>query len=147
MIIRQHENVAECRYAPIEKECFGIVLSSETFYEYIYGAKIAAETDHKPLPGILKKSLSDMIPRLQRLMLRIRRYIIDLQYTPGKSLILADALSHSKPPKTKNYTEQEISIHVNLVKNTMPVSDDTWRIIAVERDKDETLHQVKNKYN
>ena len=54
-----------------------------------------------------------MTPRLQRLM--------DLQYTPGKSLILADALSHSKPPKTKSNTEQDISIHVNLLQKLSTV--------------------------
>jgi len=43
----------------------------------------------------------------------------------------------------KSHTEQEISIHVNLVKKTMPVSDDMWRTIAEETDKDETLHQLK----
>jgi len=48
---------------------------------------------------------------------------MDLQYTPGKSLVLADALSRGKPPKMKSDTEQEIPFHVNLVKKTMPVSD------------------------
>ena len=51
--------------------------------------------------------------------------------------------SVGNPPKMKSHTEQEISIHVNLVKKTMPVSDDMWRTIAEETDKDETLHQLK----
>ena len=63
-------------------------------------------------------------------MPRRRRYGLDFQYAPGKSLILADALSCGKPPKTKSDTEQDISIHVNLVKKTMPVSDDTWKTIV-----------------
>jgi len=50
---------AECRYAQIEKVCLGIVFACEHFYEYIYGAKIAAETDHKSLLGIIKKELDD----------------------------------------------------------------------------------------
>ena len=95
-------------------------------YDYIYGARIATETDHKPLLGIIKKSLSEMTPRVQRLVLRIRRYDMDLQYTPGKSLISTNALSHGKPHKKKSDTEQEISIHVYLVKKTMPVSEDMW---------------------
>ena len=104
---------------------------------------LATETDYKPLLGIIKKSLSEMTPRLQRLMLRIRRYDMDLQYTSGKYMILTDALSRGKSPKTKSDTEQEISIHVNLVKKTMLVSDDMRRTIAEETDKDERLHQVK----
>ena len=138
---------AECRYAQIEKECLGIVFACEKFHEYIYGAKIAAETDHKPLVGIITKSLSDMTPRIQRLMLRIRRYDMDLQYTPGKSLILADALSRGRPPKKKSDTEEEISIHVNLVKKSMPVSDVMWKTIAEETDNDDTLRRVKSRIN
>jgi len=53
---------AGCRYTQIEKECLGMVFACEKFHEYIYGAKIAAETDHKPLMGINKKSLSKMTP-------------------------------------------------------------------------------------
>jgi len=68
---------AVCRYTQIEKECL------EKFHEYVYGAETSAETDHKPLLGIIKKSLSEMTPRLHRLMLGIRRYDMDLQYTPG----------------------------------------------------------------
>jgi len=58
-------------------------------------------------------------------------------------LILEDALSSGKSPKIKSATEQEISIRVNVVKKIMLVSDDMWRTIAEETDKDETLHQVK----
>jgi len=124
---------ADCRCAQTEKECLGIVpiFACEEFHEYIYGAKIAAETDHKPLLGIINS--------LQRVMLRIRRYDMVLQYTPAKSLILGDG----KPLKTKSDTEQEVSVRVNLVKKTMPVRDDTWRTIAEETDKDETLHHIK----
>jgi len=134
---------AECRHAQIEKECLGKVFAGEKFQQYIYGGKVAVETDHKPLLGIIKKSLSEMTPRLQRLMLKLRRYDMDLQFIPGKSMILADVLLRGKPPKTKSDTEQEISIYANLVKKTMPLSDDMWGTIAEETDKDETLHQVK----
>jgi len=85
---------AECRYAQIEKDC--LLFACEKFHEYIYGAKIAAETDHKALLGIIKKS--EMTLRLQRMMLTIGRYNMDLQYTLTKPLILADALSGGKPP-------------------------------------------------
>jgi len=134
---------AECRYAQIEKECLGIVVACGKFHDYIYGTKISAETDHRPLIGVIKKNLCDMTPRLQRLMLRIRRYDLTLDYTPGKSLILADALSRGKPPKKQSDTEQELTIHVNLVKKYMPVSDYMWNALAEETEKDVTLRQVK----
>jgi len=73
-----------------------------------------------------------MTHKLPRLKLKIPGYDVDLQCIHGKSLILADALSRDKQPKTKSDTEQEISIHVNLVKKSMPVSDDIWKTIAEE---------------
>jgi len=69
---------AGCRYAQMEKEYIGIVFACEKFHEYLYGAKIAKEADHKPPQGIIKKSLNEMTPILQRLMLRIQRYDMDL---------------------------------------------------------------------
>ena len=51
---------AEQRYATIEKETLGMVFACEKFHEFIYGVPdVIAETDHKPLITIVKKSLCD----------------------------------------------------------------------------------------
>ena len=63
---------AEKHYAQIEKETLGLLFGCERFHEYIYGAKITLETDHKPLIAIFNKNLNDTPPRIQRLLLRIR---------------------------------------------------------------------------
>ena len=56
-------------------------------------------------------------------------------------------LSRGRPPKKKSDTEEEISIHVNLVKKSMPVSDVMWKTIAEETDNDDTLRRVKSRIN
>ena len=83
---------AEKNYAQIEKELLGLVFACEKFHEYVYGATVIGETDHKPLVSLHKKNLCDLTPRLQRMMLRLRRYDLKLEFKPGKYLIVADIL-------------------------------------------------------
>ena len=84
---------AEKNYAQIEKEQLGDMFACERFHIYIYGRKVIVETDHQPLIAISKKQLCDAPPRLQRLLLRIQKYDLMLEYTPGKLLVVADTLS------------------------------------------------------
>ncbi|KAK3727484.1 hypothetical protein QZH41_006425 [Actinostola sp. cb2023] len=60
----------------------------------------ALETDHRPLVSIITKSLDKAPARLQRMLLRLQRYNIDLQYKPGKELYTADTLSRAHLPTT-----------------------------------------------
>ncbi len=84
----------EIRYAQIEKECLGLTYGLEIFHCYVYGLPtFTVETDHRPLVSIIKKSLNEMSPRIQRLLMKMQRYDFELIYTPGKHLVLADALS------------------------------------------------------
>lgn len=95
MLIRSMTKT-EARYAQIEKECLGPVYGLELFHCYVYGLPtFTVETDHRPLESIIKKSLNDMSPRIQRLVIRIQRYDFELVYTPGKHLVLADTLSRA----------------------------------------------------
>lgn len=48
---------AEQRYAQIEKEALSISFGCDKFYQFVYGQKIAIETDHKPLLSIAAKGI------------------------------------------------------------------------------------------
>ena len=61
--------------------------------------KIIVESDHKPLQGIFKKSVLAAPCRLQRMLLRLQRYNLDVQYKPGSQMYLADHLSRAFPAK------------------------------------------------
>ena len=52
--------------------------------QYIYGKKVTIESEHKPLEAIVKKALASALPRLQRILLRMQKYDITLEYKPGK---------------------------------------------------------------
>ena len=133
----------ECRYAQIEKECLGLVFGLEKFHSYIYGLPtFTVETDHRPLVAIMKKNLNEMSPRIQRMMMKMQRYDIELIYTPGKHLILADALSRAPIKGCASTTEEDVQVHVNTVSAALPVSDAKTRQIIDETVKDPELQRV-----
>ncbi|KAG1928056.1 gag-pol fusion protein [Pimephales promelas] len=142
---------SECRYAQIEKECLGLVFGFEKFHDYVYGlSSFTAETDHKPLIAIIKKNVNQMSPRIQRLMMRLQRYDFELVYTPGKYIVLADALSRA-PLTSKSsdasFTEDDVNTHVNLVVESLPVSDRKRKQIDEETAKDPVLQAVIQNLN
>jgi hypothetical protein len=126
---------AERNYAQIEKELLGILVACEKFHEFIYGTSVVVETDHKPLISLHRKNLNDLTPRLQRLMLRLRRYDLHLEYIPGKFLIVADTLSRAVNPEARPQ-EVESSLHVEVIKKTYSVSDPMWEKIKLHTLKD-----------
>ena len=83
---------SEQDYAQIEKEMYAIVFGTERFHQYIYGRPVEIITDHKPLEAILRKPLSAAPPRLQRMMLRLQKYEINVLHKRGKNIPVADTL-------------------------------------------------------
>ncbi|KAI7810790.1 hypothetical protein IRJ41_006595 [Triplophysa rosa] len=97
-------------------------------------------TDHKPLIAIIKKNLNEMSPRIQRLMMKLQRYDFYLIYTPGKYIVLADALPRAYTQREKSQessTEADVTLHVN-----MEISDTKSKQIAGETAKDKDLQMV-----
>ena len=93
----------ERQYAQIEKECLAIVFSCERFSQYLAGReKITVETDHKPLQSIFRKSILSAPCRRQRMLLRLQRFNIDVNYKPGTQMFIADHLSRSSLKATDN---------------------------------------------
>lgn len=133
---------SECRYAQIEKECLGIVFGCQKFHQYIFGLpNIILETDHKPLIPLSKKALSDMTPRLQRLMLKLQRYSFTLIWTPGKHLYLADALSRSNAA-TSTKLSTTVNAHVNMVMGALASKDSLHERIRKATVTDDVLQAV-----
>lgn len=84
---------AEKNYVALELECLAIVFACHKFDQYIYGKKIRVETDHKPLESITRKSLLSAPRRLQRMLLSLQRYDLEVVYRPGDQQVIADTLS------------------------------------------------------
>ena len=69
---------AEQRYSQIEKELLAQVFGLEHNHHYTFGRRVILWTDHKPLISIYKKPLASAPKRLQRLLLRLQQYDVDL---------------------------------------------------------------------
>ena len=85
----------EERYAQIEKELLAIVFGAERFENYLYGRRVVVETDHKPLESIFKKSLVTAPKRLQRMLMRLQKFDLEVRYKKGTTMYLADTLSRA----------------------------------------------------
>lgn len=70
-----------------------IVFGCEKFHQYLYGRKVHVESGHKPLEIIFKKLLLSAPARLQRMLMRVQKYSLEVKYKPDKEMHIADALS------------------------------------------------------
>lgn len=69
------------------------------------------------------KSLNEMTLRTRHLIMKLQSYDSELIYSPGKYLVLADALSRAPVMSHASSTEQEIENHVTMIVESLPVSD------------------------
>ena len=77
-----------------------VVYGSDRFNQYVYGRRYIVESDHKPLQSIFQRNIDKAQPRIQRLLLRLKRYDIDLTFTPGRDIPVPDTLSRAYLPNS-----------------------------------------------
>ena len=90
-------------YVQIEKETLAVVFGCETFHQFVYGRTVEVETDHRPLQSI-NKPLHQAPARLQRFLLQLQKYDLQVTYKPGKYLHVADNSESIEPPRDKRAT-------------------------------------------
>ena len=104
---------------------------------------MAIELDHKPLEAIVKKPLAAAPPRLQRILLRMQKYDYALEYKPGKDLVLPDMLSRAPvSPTVDDNMEEEIALHVHLVRRTLPVTESKYEEIKLATAEDQSMRTL-----
>ena len=117
------------RYAQIEKECLAIVFACPKFSQYITrGAVITVETDNKPSQSIFKKSLLTAPSRLQRMLLRLQRYNLNVTYKPGSQMYVAGHLSRSYLRQTEDPPKDEFQVFALELEEIIPL--DTVKITS-----------------
>lgn len=134
---------AEQGYSQIEKELLAIVFSCEKFHQYIYGHRVVIESDHKPLETIVnKKKISKATARIQKLLLRLLKYELLVQYKPGKYMHIADALSRAALT-TEDADDLDMTKAIHAVSKYFPISPEKRAKFQVETDRDPVLRRVK----
>ena len=127
----------ETRYAQIEKELLAIVIACERFYAYIYGRDVVhVESDHQPLETIMRKPLHDAPKRLQRMLLQLQKYSLDVRYKKGKYMLLADTLSRAYISQVDTGSEVKELEEINHTITLALTPDDIQRLqYAAEQDQ------------
>lgn len=129
-------------YAQIEKECLAIVFGMEKFHQYTYGRKTTVQSDHKPLENIVRKPLLAAPKRLQRMLLRLQRYDIDVVYVPGRYMWIADTLSRAYLPETTTAgSVAHETENINMVQY-LHISEDRLNAIRSATKEDNTLQTL-----
>ena len=82
-------------YSQIEKEALAIVFACERYDQYLHGRSFRVETDHKPLEAIVKKPIHKAPKRLQRMLMRLQKYSMKVEYVPGPQMYISDMLSRA----------------------------------------------------
>ena len=97
-----------------------IAFGCTRFHQYIFGMPtIEVETDHKPLEAIFRKPLYQAPARLQKVIMSIQKYSINLVYRSGKQLVIADTLSRAYlPDQSDSHTSLEFEVNV---VSTLPI--------------------------
>ncbi|PIK35492.1 hypothetical protein BSL78_27683 [Apostichopus japonicus] len=131
------------RYAQIEKELTAIVFGCQKFHQYVFGRDFDVETDHKPLEPILKKPLAQAPPRLQRMLLKLQKYAMNMKYKKGSELFVADALSRNFQDHSENDIDDSIEISVCMV-DMLPMSEERVKEFQDKTKADPLMQTLKN---
>ena len=134
----------EILYAQVEKEMLAIVFGCVRFKNYIWRRHTVIESDCKPIESIMKKPLCSAPPRLQRLLLQIQHYDLEIVHVRGKNLHLGDALSRNYVSETYPDLIEGLDAHVHTVIRSLPISDVKIKQIQEATRNDGQLQTLTN---
>ena len=132
------------RYSNIERELLAACWSLEKLNHFIYGKNVRLETDHKTLESIWRKSISSTSHRLQRLLLKMAKYDVELRYTPGRTNVVADAMSRVSHMEPASQGHKLPVIEVGTITSTPPATAAKLDKIWDETSRGETLCHLKD---
>ena len=92
----------------------------------MYGQKTKVKTDHKPLEIIFKKDSCKVPKRLQRILLQLQEYNLDVEWIPGKQMHIADHLSRSNNQtvlKKQNLMDKSIIHQIDDIETVNSISE------------------------
>ena len=116
----------EENYSNIERELLAILFACERLHKYTFGRMVTIHTDHKPLESVFKKPISLAPARLQRMLLRLRTYDLNVKYVGSKSVLLADTLSRLVRPGVDS-TLPGLDVNIAQVLQIKPTRLQTLR--------------------
>ncbi|KAE8964049.1 hypothetical protein PR002_g29094 [Phytophthora rubi] len=89
----------EGKYGITELECLAVVWAIKLFRPYLYGRKFTILTDHAALKWLMTSP--NLTGKLHRWALTLQEFDFDVQYRPGSTNVVADALSRAPAAATE----------------------------------------------
>ena len=100
-----------------------MVFLFERFHEYLYGRRYIVINDHKPLKSIFNRSIISCPLRIQNFFLLFQKSDFELQYSPGKNMLVTDTLSRCHLSRSEpEFTGNRLIHHVHFVLSNLPIS-------------------------
>lgn len=84
-------NATQQKWSTIEKESFACLYALKAFEVYTFGSEIDLITDHNPLTYLV--NCTPKSPKLERWILGLQRWSLDIKHRAGKLNVVADCLS------------------------------------------------------
>ena len=106
----------QSHYANIERELLTIIFACIQFNTYLQGRRFTVQSDHKPLEKIHLKSMHNVPPHLQRMLLQLQKYDMKIKYKSGSEMLLADTLSRCPARYSQ---EIKLDLHVDYIAFTL----------------------------
>lgn len=103
-----------------EKEMLAIYWALQTFRNYLYGSKFRILTDHQPLTFSL--SAKNTNAKLKRWKAYLEEHDYSIEYKPGKSNLVADALSRIVCSMTATQHSADNSEHFYIKSVEVPIN-------------------------
>ncbi|KAE8973500.1 hypothetical protein PR001_g26291, partial [Phytophthora rubi] len=86
-------SAAESNYGITELECLAVVWAIKLFRPYLYDRRFTIVTDHSALKWLMKSP--NLTGKLHRWALTLQEYEFEVEYRPGSTNVVADALSRA----------------------------------------------------
>jgi len=125
-----------------------IVFACEKFSHYVYGRMTLVHSDHKPLEAIFRKPICDTSPRLQRMLLRLLKFQITIEYLPGSKMLIADTLSRAylpeELPEIQDDLVEDLEVLIHAMSSRFPASPQRMEDFRTETQSDVVLARLRN---
>ena len=99
-------------------------------------------TNHKPLESIVRKSLLSSRKRLQRMLLSLQKYDLEVDYKRGVEMYMADTLSRASL-KNKTTQKHEVQDVININRSRTEQEAEEIEMVSYLPLRDTTIQEIQ----